>query len=113
MELVSEYRGARLVRKPRQIYDKILDRYVYSYTKDGEDYYGYEDTSYQPPMAVGNYITSPRDFIDSKTGWRIGGVIKGEKAVYPKFEARAYPDIYGSNAVLSEATLNFKFTDLN
>lgn len=111
MELVSEYRGARLVRKPKQTYDKVLDRYVYTYKKNGEEYYGYEETKYNPPMAVSNYITSPRDFIEDDAGWRPGGFKNGEETVFPELAPKAYPDIYGPYAYLSEPTLCFKFSN--
>lgn len=111
IELISDYRGARLVRKPKQVYDKILDRYVYVYTKDDKEYYGYEDTDYIPPVAVINYIASPRDFVDSGLGWRTGGVKSGDTVSYPELEATLYPDIYGPNAANAESVLRFIFKD--
>lgn len=113
IELVSDYRGARLVRKAKQTYDKILDRYVYTYARDGKEYYGYEDTIYHPPLAVSNYITSPRDFIDSDTGWRVGGANVNGNVEYPVLSAVSFPDIYGPYAQYSEPALSFVFSDLN
>jgi hypothetical protein len=75
------YRGARLIRQAKIVYDSTIDKYVYVY-KDGSNtqYYGYTESEYISPTSVSNYITSPNSFT-STTGWEVGGVkVQGQEA---------------------------------
>jgi hypothetical protein len=92
--LISHYRGARLVRKAKTVYDKVLDKYVYTYKKGNNEYYGYTETEYIEPMAVGNYITNGSDFKANTDGWLLGGALVNGDTIYPTLEAITYPDIY-------------------
>lgn len=71
----NEYRGKRLVRQQASYFDNALGQYVYKYTKDGKNYYGYTKSKYISPSIVLNYIVNPTDFVDD-TGWvATGGAI--------------------------------------
>lgn len=68
----NDYRGKRLVRQQASFYDSTLGQYVYKYTKDGKDYYGYKKSKYISPSVVMNYIVNPSDFVDD-AGWAATG----------------------------------------
>lgn len=110
IELISEYRGARLVRKARTVYDKVSDRYVYTYKKGSEEYYGYNESKYIPPLAVTNYVTNPSNFI-STVGWKVGAASANSDS-FPTLEAKPYPDILNSSFTDFETTLQINFTDV-
>lgn len=62
------FRGERYVRSQESIYDKTLEKYVKKYEKDGENFYGYVDTTYFSPSLVTNYVTNG-DTIIYLSGW--------------------------------------------
>lgn len=68
----NDYRGKRLVRQQASFYDSTLGQYVYKYTKDGKNYYGYKKSKYISPSVVMNYVVNPSDFVDD-TGWAATG----------------------------------------
>jgi hypothetical protein len=111
IELISEYRGARLVRKAKTSYDKIMDKYVLTYEKDGKEYYGFSENEYIPPMAVTNYMTNPYSFVDT-SGWRMGASAENSDN-FPTLEARPFPDILNNTASDFESTLQITFSDIN
>ena len=110
IELISEYRGARLVRKAKTVYDKLTEQYVNTYKKGGEEYYGFSKNEYVSPLAVNNYITNSKDFTE-ETGW-LPGRISGQDNSYPELEARPFPDIFDFSKEF-ESTLRLNFTTLN
>lgn len=87
--ITSDYRGMRLVKQARAIYDSKIDKYVQEYKKqqtdengnlvfdennkpvyESETYYGFEETKYLSPNVVNNYIVNPNAFSNT-TGWYI------------------------------------------
>ena len=95
MVVSGDYRGDRLIRQAKIVYDATIDKYVYVYKDSANtEFYGYTESDYISPSAVSNYITSPNSFT-SNTGWEVGGVkIEGAEATqYPTLEVQGYPDI--------------------
>lgn len=97
-EISTKYRGMRLVRQVRTIYDAKIDKYVQEYKKqqideDGDPkcdedgkpiydevtYYGFEETKYLSPNAVNNYVVNPNAFTNT-TGWYVQPNAEGAKA---------------------------------
>ena len=81
--ITSDYRGMRLVKQARTVYDAKIDKYVQEYTKQGDTngtiYYGFEETKYLSPNAVNNYIVNPNAFT-STSGWYVQPNAEGAKA---------------------------------
>lgn len=96
-EISTKYRGMRLVRQVRTIYDAKIDKYVQEYKKqqideDGDPkcdedgkpiydevtYYGFEETKYLSPNAVNNYVVNPNAFTNT-TGWYVQPNAEGAK----------------------------------
>ena len=96
MGFSSDYRGKRLVRKVKTIYDATIDKYVNVYTvgegTNKKEVCGYTETEYISPAAVRSYITNSSDF-DSDIGWEVGAV-NGE---FPEMSVVSVPDIRGVN----------------
>lgn len=94
--ITSDYRGMRLVKQARTIYDAKIDKYVQEYTKPESDnpdkiYYGFEETKYLSPNAVNNLIVNPNAFT-STTGWYTqGGAVLGLESD-PAFNAENIGD---------------------
>ena len=80
-EISAKYRGMRLVKQARTIYDAKIDKYVQEYTKAGDNtvYYGFEETKYLSPNAVNNYVVNPNAFT-STSGWYVQPNAEGAKA---------------------------------
>ena len=95
MSFSDKYRGARLVRQSKIVFDSTINKYVYVY-KDASNkkYYGYTESDYVSPTAVLNYITQPNSFV-STDGWEVGGIkIEGEEATqFPELVPQGYPDV--------------------
>ena len=101
MELSSEYRGKRLVRKSTMIYDATIDKYVEKYiwnstdSNNGIEIYGFSENEYVSPIIVQSFITNPKDY-ESEDGWKIGGSRGGNDenpVYYPKLEITTIPHI--------------------
>lgn len=94
MTLSSDYRGKRLIRQAKPIYDKTIDKYVYSYSYQGKEYYGFTETEYVSPITVQNFITSPNAFINLN-GWAVGIEHDGDsnESSFPSLELSTYPEL--------------------
>jgi hypothetical protein len=84
MAISSTYRGKRLVRKAKTIYDATIDKYVNVHDNNGQEVYGYSETEYTSSAAVCSYITNPNSY-DSYTGWEIGGANSNNSVTFPSF----------------------------
>ena len=67
-EVISDYRGKRLVRKIKTEYDPIMDKYVSVYKDGDKTVYGYTDYEYITSTFVKNYVTNPTQYT-STDGW--------------------------------------------
>ena len=67
-ELFHGFKGEKYIRTHESAYDKVLQRYVKKYQKNGQDYLGYSETEYFTPSLVTNYITNGQH-ITSRAGW--------------------------------------------
>ena len=88
-DISTDYRGKRLVRQLATKFDPILDKYVGIYEKDGERYYGYQETEYFSPTVVTNYVTAPNSYI-SLSGWTAGA---GQENTFATLKNVGFPDI--------------------
>lgn len=80
----DQYRGKRLVRKEKTIYDPKTDKYVSLYAdSEGKDVYGFTETEYISPIVLKNLITNSENFV-STNGWQTSENCTVEDAVYPK-----------------------------
>lgn len=86
----DKYRGRRLVRKVKTIYDATIDKYVNVY-KDGsgKEIYGYTETEYTSPATVRSYVTNASNY-ESSLGWEVGSDENGE---FPVLEVVTVPDV--------------------
>lgn len=92
MDISSEYRGNRLVRKVKTEYDPTIDKYVNVYNNG--TIYGYTETEYISPATVRSYVTNPNSF-DSYTGWEVGC---SSDNVFPKLDLVSVPDVRDMSA---------------
>ena len=92
MTVSDSYRGKRLVRKVKTLYDVTIDKYVNVYNDGTQELYGYTEKEYISPASVRSYITNPNSF-DSQTGWEIGRIKTGETISFPKLEVVSVPDV--------------------
>jgi hypothetical protein len=72
MEYISQFRGKRSVRKQKQVFDKILQRYVLVYEdeeSEGTEIYGFSESEYITSNLVRSYVTNPNGFT-SVSGWK-------------------------------------------
>lgn len=68
----DQYRGDRVVRQEKTIYDSTIDKYVKPYKEQGENGRQinlYTENEYISPTIVQNYITNPYEF-ESDAGWK-------------------------------------------
>ena len=83
----DEYRGNKVVRQEKTIYDPTIDKYVKPYKKtgstDGSQVYLYTESEYISPTIVQNYITNPYEF-ESEAGW--SGIDATDSAIPPTAE---------------------------
>ena len=96
-QISTKYRGMRLVRQARTIYDSKIDKFVKEYRKEGDSntvYYGFEETKYLSPNAVTNYIVNPSAFT-STTGWYTQPNASGARAT---LELATDPPFNATNA---------------
>ena len=79
----DQYRGKRLVRKEKTLYDPKTDKYVSLYADNtGKDVYGFTVTEYISPTILKNLITNSENFV-STNGWQAEENCTVEDAVYP------------------------------
>ena len=97
-QISTKYRGMRLVKQARTVYDAKIDKYVQEYKKQQTDengdlkydednkpiyeetvYYGFEETKYLSPNTMNNYAVNPNAFA-STTGWYAQPNTEGAKA---------------------------------
>ena len=79
----DQYRGKRLVRKEKTLYDPKTDKYVSLYADStGKDVYGFTVTEYISPTILKNLITNSENFV-STNGWQAEENCTVEDAVYP------------------------------
>jgi hypothetical protein len=90
MTISDKYRGKRLVRKAKTVYDSTIDKYVNVYELDGKEIYGYTKTEYVSPASVRSYVTNPNSY-DSYTGWDIGTKDETNQD-FPSLEVVSVPD---------------------
>ena len=126
--ITSEYRGMRLVKQVRTIYDTKINKYVQEYKKQQVDengdlkygengkpsyeettYYGFEETKYLSPNTVNNYIVNPNAFTNT-TGWYVQPNAEGAKTT---LELVSDPPFNADN--IGDENINFtsylKFTN--
>ena len=65
----DKYRGRRLVRKVKTIYDATIDKYVGVYNEG--TIYGYAESEYASPATVRSYVTNASNY-ESSLGWEVG-----------------------------------------
>ena len=83
----NSYRGERLVRKDKTIYDPVLEDYVTLYKdSSGKDVYGYTKTEYISPTLLKNFITNYSNFT-STNGWTAQLNSSVEDTIYPPIES--------------------------
>lgn len=79
----DQYRGKRLVRKEKTLYDPKTDKYVSLYADStGKDVYGFTVTEYISPTILKNLLTNSENFV-STNGWQAEENCTVEDAVYP------------------------------
>lgn len=79
----DQYRGKRLVRKEKTLYDPKTDKYVSLYADSaGKDVYGFTVTEYISPTILKNLITNSENFV-STNGWQAEENCTVEDTVYP------------------------------
>ena len=83
----DKYRGRRLVRKVKTIYDATIDKYVGVYNKG--KIYGYTETEYASPATVRSYVTNASNY-ESSLGWEVGS---DENGGFPALEVVTVPDV--------------------
>lgn len=79
----DQYRGERLVRKEKTIFDAKTNKYVSVY-KDaqGQDVYGFTETEYIAPTILKNYITNSENYPNTQ-GWLAPESCVLKDAIYP------------------------------
>ena len=79
----DQYRGERLVRKEKTIFDAKTNKYVSVY-KDaqGQDVYGFTETEYIAPTILKNYITNSENYPNTQ-GWLAPESCTLKDAIYP------------------------------
>lgn len=66
---INKYRGKRLVRTQKIIYDKTLEKYVSVYEDQfRNELYGFKETEYITEKTVESYISNGKNFVNSN-GW--------------------------------------------
>lgn len=66
----NEYRGNKLVRQQKIVYDAKIDKYVREYQDTSKNRYGvYTESEYISPAVVQNLITNPSEF-ENGDGWK-------------------------------------------
>jgi len=102
----NNYRGTRLVRKQKSVFDPTSGKYCNIYqatdTVDGkyaagETIYGYTDTKYTDPTLVNNIIVNSVDFKDTN-GWLESGGMSW--TLYPAFTAQTDTSTYDPKSYL-------------
>ena len=79
----DQYRGERLVRKEKTIFDAKTNKYVSVY-KDAQnqDVYGFTETEYIAPTILKNYITNSENYPNTQ-GWLAPESCILKDAIYP------------------------------
>lgn len=86
-ELQHGFRGERYIRSQKAVRDKILNRTVNVYEKNGVEYRGYVESQYITPSLVTNYITNGQNII-SASGWDQYEDGKVDVILNPSYEAK-------------------------
>lgn len=93
LTITTQYRGKRVVRQAKIVYDPIADRYVNVYKdEDDNEIYGYVDDEIISPSYVRNFVINSTDY-DSLTGW----AVSAHAEVQPALEMATIPDIFDTS----------------
>ena len=108
LSISDTYRGRRLVRKIKTIYDSTINKYVNVYLNGNEEVYGFTEVEYNSPATVRSYITNGSNY-DSYTGWEVGGAKAGGIVKFPSLDLVSVPDVRDvpANEVIA-GNINFK-----
>lgn len=118
--VTSQYRGERLVRSVKTLYDKALDKYVTVYREDkfgNPDICGYTETEYIDDTIVENWVSNSSDF-SSTDGWMASSLTDGNNDYISGVKISTIPDLHEAtlkDGKLPEFTsyLSWTCTDIN
>lgn len=80
----DKYRGNRLVRKEKTIFDAKTNKYVSVYKdSQNQDVYGFTETEYIAPTIIKNLITNSENFPNTQ-GWLAPETCQLKDAIYPQ-----------------------------
>lgn len=104
-ELYTKSRAQRLEYRQNNIYDEVLGRNVYEYTKEKQKYYGYTEADYISPQYVRNLITNGSNFMHT-SGWHVAGDVTQDE-----LEVLHYPKIPDPGWKDGKSYLHFKISN--